>query len=374
MIVTDSLLSLVAERAAVADEARRLDDEVVAAITDSGIHRLLVPAALGGREAHPRELIDAVARLGAADGSAAWCAAIGAGGNLFSGYVPEHHAREMFADPDAGNAGMFAPMGAVTGEGSGARLTGRWPFASNVPHSRWIGLGAWLKDADGTVMPPPRLLFVPVDDVEVEDTWHGAGLRATGSHHVRVSDLAVDLERSCVFGRPAWAEGPLWRMPLFTVLGPVLAAAPLGVARGALDHVAAGVRDGAGGMRGSVADDQVGLAALGLADAALRAAYAGLLGAVEDVWDAASAGGPVSRPLQARVALAVQYAMETAVASTSEAHRLCGGAAAYLGHPVLTALRDVETARQHVLFSRQHRPALTRIAAGIDEMSPPFVF
>lgn len=372
-MITDEVMELVAGGAAAADEARRLDDEVVAAIAATGVNRLLMPAALGGRDAHPREAVEAVARVAAADGSAGWCTAISSGSNLFSGYVPEHLARETFADPDAGNAGIFAPMGFLTPNGTGTTLTGRWPFASNSPHSRWLGLGAWEKDGAGQPKPPPRLVFVAAEQVVIEDTWHSSGLRATGSHHVRVDGAEVDVERSCVFGEPAWAEGALWRMPLFTVLGPVLVAAPLGTARGAVDEVIGRVRDGAAGMRGSLGDDPVGLAALGAADAALRAAYAGLLAAVDETWEAAEAGGPVSRALQARVALAVHHALDTAVAATSEAHRLCGGAAAFLGHRVLTALRDVETGRQHVMFSHQHRPALARIAAGVDGTAPPFV-
>src|SRR3712207_2687785 len=82
MIITDDVAALVAERAPAADEARRLDDEVVAAIAATGVNRLLMPATLGGRDAHPREAIDAVAKVAAADGSAGWCTAISAGCNL----------------------------------------------------------------------------------------------------------------------------------------------------------------------------------------------------------------------------------------------------------------------------------------------------
>jgi alkylation response protein AidB-like acyl-CoA dehydrogenase len=229
-------------------------------------------------------------------------------------------------------------------------------------------------DEHGGVEPVPRMVLLPMTDVVIEETWCAAGLKATGSHHVSADAVRVDLARSCTFFDRPWADGPLWHMPLFTILAPVLVAAPLGIARGALDHLMADIRDGTGGgMRGLLVNDPAGLAELAAADAALRAAYAGVVHALEEVWTAAVDGERATRPVQARVLLAVHHALDTSVDATSTAHRLAGGAAAYAGHRLLTALNDVLAARQHRMFAHQHRPALMRIAAGIDESMPPHV-
>jgi alkylation response protein AidB-like acyl-CoA dehydrogenase len=220
----------------------------------------------------------------------------------------------------------------------------------------------------------PRVVFVPTDDVTIEDTWHSSGLQATGSHHVRVDDLLVDLRRSTTFAGSPWTTAPLWQLPLFTVLLPVLVAAPLGMARAAVDTVLARVANvGAGALRGELADDPIGVAELAAADAALRAAHAGVLDAVAEVWAAAQRGERASRQAQARCMLSVQHAVDVTAESVSIAHRLCGGAAAYTGHRLLTALLDIHTARQHISFAHQHRGRLGRIAAGIDEPAPPFI-
>ena len=371
----DDLLTLVSERAAAAAGARRLDDEVVARLAATGLNRSLVPVELGGAALHPLLVFDALERIGRVDGSVAWCSAISAGSNIFAGYVPEAVARVVWDDPDGGAAGMFSPTGVVSVRGEGAAvLTGRWAFTSNCLHSRRIGLGAWFESTEGERSPIPRLVIVPADDVEIEDTWFGSGLQATGSHHVVAHEVAIDPAASCSFGDRPWPDGPLWRIPLFAVLAPCLVAAPLGVARGAVDELLRRVRGGEGGAtRGALQDDPVGLAELGEADAALRAARAGVADVLDRLWTEAEEGRRADRPLQAVTFLAVQHAMDAAVAATSTAHRLSGGAAAYAGHRVLTALRDVETARQHVMFSHQHRPAIARIAAGIDDVSPPFV-
>ena len=335
------------------------------------------PNLVGGRPIRAK-LIDAVARTAAADASTGWCLSVSAGCKLFSGYIPEGAARELFVDPDVEIAGNFAPVGVATRStgpdgGFDAILTGRWPFTSNCLHSRWIGVGAVIRDDHGTE-PRPRIVFVPTEDLVIEDTWYASGLQATGSHHVRADATPIELERSCTFSDQAWADGALWRMPMFTVLGTVLAAAPLGIARGAVDVVFESISSTTTtAMRGHLADDPVGLAELAAADAALRAAHAGVVAAVDDVWIIAEAGQRASRSVQARVLLAVHHAIDSSVEAVSVAHRLCGGSASYSGHRVLTALHDLHTARQHILFAHQHRARFCRIAAGIDDKVPPFV-
>jgi alkylation response protein AidB-like acyl-CoA dehydrogenase len=357
---------------------RRLAPEVVQALVSSGINRMLLPAELGGLESAPMDVVNAVARVGAADADAGWCVGISAGVAIFAGHLAPAAACEVFADPDQGAAGMFAPLGTVehrdqrSGDGRTV-LTGRWPFASNVLHSRWIGVGALVHD-DGDDKPVRRVVFVPTEELQIEDSWKSYGLQNTGSHHVRADHVVVDLARSTTMAGSPWQDGPLWRLPLFTVLLPVLVAAPLGMARAAVDAALSRVTgSGSAAMRGELADDPVGVAELAAADASLRAAHAGVLSAVGDVWADAIRGVRASRGSQARCMMSVQHAIDVAVESVSTAHRLCGGAAAYAGHPLLTSLINIHTARQHISFAHQHRARLGRIAAGIDEVAPPFV-
>src|SRR5437899_3461401 len=107
----DGILDLVHAAADEIERSRRLPDAVVAALRDTGINRLLIPAALGGMEAPITDVMDVMERIAAVDGSAGWCAAIGAGSNVFAGRMPATSAGTVFADPDQSNATMFAPVG-----------------------------------------------------------------------------------------------------------------------------------------------------------------------------------------------------------------------------------------------------------------------
>jgi indole-3-acetate monooxygenase len=368
------VVDLVRDRAAAAERAGRLDDDVVAAIGSTGLNRLLLPAELGGFEASPRACVEAIEPIATADGSTGWASAIGFGSNLFAGYIEHDAAREVFADPDASNAGMFGPLGNAVADGDGPlRLTGRWPFTSNCLHASWIGLGAFFHDGPDGPDPVPRLVFVPRHAVEVHDTWDVNGMRATGSHTTSVDGVVVDRAHSCAFIDSSWADGPLWRLPLFMVLTPCLAGVFLGVARGALDEISRQARDGRAAMRGALVDEPLDMADLGLADARLRAARAGLLAVLDEAWELAVGGTPVDRVLQGRAHLASLHVVDVAVEVTSVAHRLGGGAAAYHDSHLLRALRDLQTARQHMLFAHGLAARVGPTAAGIDVVVPPFV-
>src|SRR6266702_3555710 len=84
----DGILDRVHAASGEIERSRRLPDPVVAALRHTGINRLLIPAALGGMEAPITDVMDVMERIAAVDGSAGWCAAIGAGSNLFAGYMP----------------------------------------------------------------------------------------------------------------------------------------------------------------------------------------------------------------------------------------------------------------------------------------------
>src|SRR6266566_4248231 len=345
----DGILDLVHAASGEIECNRRLPDSVVAALRHTGINRMLIPAALGGMEAPITDVMDVMERIAAVDGSAGWCTAIGAGSNLFAGYMPATGAGTVFADPDQGNATMFAPVGRVVSDHGRAMLSGRWPFTSNCLHSAWVGLGALFHEADG-VDPVPRMVFVPVADLTIEDTWDVVGLRGTGSHHVTAAEVPVNPDRCARFVDRPWPDGTLWRLPIYTTLLPTLVAVPLGIARGAVDEVSRQAREGRTARRGQLADAPISMAELAVADTRLRAARAGLRDAVRE---------------------AHMHACDTSVEVTSTAHQLGGGAAIYRGSRLLRALGDVQAARQHLLFSHQHLSELGKLIAGLDIVYPP---
>ena len=74
--------------------------DLVDALRKTGVFTLSVPRAIGGREATPVDLMQAIETVATADGSAGWCTMVGLGNNIAAGYMDERGAKEVFADPD----------------------------------------------------------------------------------------------------------------------------------------------------------------------------------------------------------------------------------------------------------------------------------
>lgn len=369
----DGVIEIVRRRASDIRDERRLPDEVRNAVRSTGLNRMAIPTELGGEARPPAEMAAIIEQIAAADGSAGWCAAIGAGTNVFAGYVPQTAAAEIWCDVDADNAATFAPVGHVEWTGDALRLHGRWPFVSNCLHSSWIGLGTVIDRPVGTASPGPRLVFVPAAQVAVHDTWDTDGMRGTGSHDVSVDGAPVDISHSCSFADAPWATGPLWRIPLFNVLAPPLGAVLVGIARGSLDAIFQLMAGSHASARGALVDDDVALADVAHALAMLDGARAALYTSMDELWAVASADDEITRPMRARGLLAVQHAVDVAETVAATARRIAGSAAAFRNHPLAIASADLGVARQHILFSHHLRPALAKAIAGCDVSVPPFL-
>ena len=253
------LLPSLAERAARTEARRRLPDETVADLVESGLVRALVPRPRGGAELDFDVVLSVCLELGRACAATAWVGSFFMNHAWIVGLFPRAAQDEVWArGPDALVATRVSLHGseAVRVEG-GVLLTGRWPQTSGVDHTGWLALCASETLGDGA-----EILFclVPREDVRIQDTWFAAGLRGSGSQTVVAERVFVPAHRTirfrdfldgtCPGGREPGA-GPLYRLPASGGYMPVLAAPILGAARGALEACAeAGkrVRGGPGSL------------------------------------------------------------------------------------------------------------------------------
>jgi indole-3-acetate monooxygenase len=352
------LATTAAELAPEAEQRRQLAEPLVTALGEAGLFRLCVPAAAGGLEAHPGTLTAAVQALAAGDAAAAWCVAVGATSGLLTGYLPEESARAIHTGPATMIAGVFAPRGRATAEAGGYRVSGRWPFASGCRHADWL-MGGCIADDGGTPrmlasgMPDVRLVLAPASAFTIHDTWHVLGLRATGSHDIELAAVHVPSEHSAsVFTDPPVQTGPLYAFPLFGLLAVAIASVCLGIARGALDDLAAiaGGKVPAGGRR-TLAERTTVQAEFARAEAALRGSRALLDESIGEAWECAVAARSVDERCRAGLRLAATHAATTGLQATETAYRLGGGSAIYDSSPLQRRLRDVNAAVQHMLVA-----------------------
>jgi alkylation response protein AidB-like acyl-CoA dehydrogenase len=372
---------LAATHADDSDRARRLAQPVVDAVEASGINGLVSPHALGGQAAHPAVMVDAIERISAYDASAGWCVGIGLGSNYLAAIIPETVARKLFVDLTRGGAGPFAPGAAANPDGDLVHVAGRWGYTSNCQHAAVSACGVVIME-DGAPKVTPNgvelgLAFLTCDEFAILETWNTEGLRATGSHDI-TADVRIEPDRISNLFVDKWPDEPIFRMRTFDVLGPCLAAVPLGIGRAALDVVSArAVREADGppkpGPKPRLADNPWHQVEFGRADVRLRAARALLHEVTNEAYEYGERGDVPPRATSAVIGLACSEALAAAKHAVEVATTLVGTDAVREGSPLLRLRRDIDAAGSHVMFSPMITSNLGRELAGVPSAAYPFL-
>lgn len=342
--------ALARELAATTERERALPPALLEELRATGLMRAGAPAALGALEAPPASTLLAAETIARGDASSGWCVSIAATSSLLSAYLPEAGAAEIFGDPHTIAAGVWAPRGKATPVDGGVTVSGRWSFCSGISHSQWLFAGCLLDDPSaGSEVPVLRVVGLPTAELEILDTWHTSGLRGTGSHDAIANDLFVPNDHVLsLMGASPRVDTPLYRFPVFGFFALSIAAAALGNARGAIDdlgELAAGKT--AQGTSRVLAERPATQAAVGEAEAALRAARALYYQAIEEAWEAAQQDGPVEVPLRLGLRLAATHAVRTAADVARSMYDLGGGTSIYESSPLQRRFRDAHAATAH---------------------------
>ena len=356
-------------RGAEIEQAGELPPDVVGALHAAGVVRLWLPVELGGYEATPAEVLEVVQVLAAADASTGWCAATGLASNIAGGLLSEPAARRIFHRPDVLCGGALMPGGqAVRQPDGGYLIDGRWSFGSGIQHCDWVIGAARLVD-DAAPDDPPRLLAVlmPAEAVKFLQTWQVIGLEGTGSVDYEASGLPVPAEHCIDLARlQPWPAGPMWRIPLRSLLYPVLAGVPLGIARGALaELLAAGDRVRYGSAH-RLAERETVQATVGRVQALLGAGASHLRDSLQRLYEVARTGQVPSATDRAAARAAAAYATELSLEAVTLCYQTAGTVAVYRQHPLQRAVRDVLAAAQHFALSTQGFAIAGRVILGFE--------
>ena len=335
-----------AARATEIEAARALPADVVEELVAAGCFRTLVPRRFGGLEAELGTQLDVLETLARADGSVGWTVMIGSTIPAIFGQLPLASVDRVYADgPDLLGAGTFNPTGGATVASGGYRVDGQWSFASGCTHARWF-VGHCVVD-DGR-MPPLRMMVMPIDDVEIVDTWSVSGLCGTGSHDVRAVDVFVPDEMTFSIFEETELDEPIVRIHELSLSTLEMASVAIGIAAGALDDVIA-LAAGKTPMFAdtTLAGNPLSRFQLAEADAHLRAARALVHSDAAEAWAMAIDGAPFDDVVRARFRSSAIWATSAATTVVDTAYRAGGGTSLYRASPLQRRLRDVHALTQH---------------------------
>ncbi len=358
--VAREISALAGDLAPETERRRRLPDELLSRLRESGLMLAGIPREVGGLELPPGVALRCAEELARGDASAGWCLSIAATSGLPAAYLPADSRGELFADPLEIPAGVWAPRGKARPVDGGFVVSGRWPYCSGITHAAVFFAGCIV---DGG--PVPSMIAVPQEELEILDTWHTLGLRGTGSHDAVADELFVPAARvTSLFDGPV-VDRPLYRFPAFGYFALSIGAAALGNARGAMDEFAelAAQKKGQGSSR-TLAQRSATQAAVAAAESSLRAARAMYYGSIEEAWEAAQEKAPVPVSLRNGLRLAATHAVRTSADLVRSMFDLAGGAAIYDGSPLQRRFRDAHTATAHFQVNAASRELPGRILLG----------
>ena len=366
-----------AEIESYSDEAQRLrhmPDGLARLFREQQVFGMARPVELGGLGADLITTMRTVEEISIADASAGWCAAIGSG-SIGTPGISDSVAREILK-PGVAVCGVGSPSGRAAPVDGGYRITGRWAYASGCQNSDWMFMGNIVFDGDKPRMTPggmPDFLLavVPTSEIEVLDTWHVFGLRATGSHDVAVNDLFVPEGRTAAvsLGGPAGAEPGA--IPMFTLFGLALAPVALGAARRAIDELLAMAQGKTPAFAGSkLREKAVVQHEIARAEGMLQGGRAFLYDAVGTLLERSARGETIDMELRARIKLAVTHATDAAAQAAEIAYRQGGGTSNYESSMLQRCLRDVNAVTQHFMVAPSNYETVGRVLMGLEPGTP----
>jgi alkylation response protein AidB-like acyl-CoA dehydrogenase len=343
-----------------ADRTRRVTERNIAAITDAGLLRLMMPRRLGGYETTARTLVDVTLELGRGCGSTAWVAGILNAGAWLTGIFPDEAQRDVWGEhPSNRVAGVLAPSAETRPVDGGMMITGRWGYASGSLHSEWVVAAGPVRGADGE--PETHLVLLPADQITVEDTWFVAGMRGTGSNTVVAEEVFVPEHRMLSLPRAIAGEyrtehtdEALYRASFAGILMLAIAGPQIGLAQAALEHVLEKAPNRAIASTIYTVQAESELFQATVAEAATRIDTARMHAyrAADDVDRAAAAGGP---PTDARARARVRMDTAWVAQQCREAIDLlltAHGTSAFAEvSPLQRIWRDQEVASRHAIVA-----------------------
>ncbi|WP_181773333.1 3-hydroxy-9,10-secoandrosta-1,3,5(10)-triene-9,17-dione monooxygenase oxygenase subunit [Amycolatopsis pittospori] len=350
------LLPVLRERAQEAEDARRIPEESVKSLQETGFFKLLQPKTFGGLEADPVSFYTAVKLIASACGSTGWVASILGVHPWHLGLFEAQAQQDVWGDDaDVRVSSSYAPMGKADVVDGGYRLSGRWSFSSGCDHATWVLLGGPVFK-DGKPVDFCTYL-VPIADYTIEDVWDTVGLRGTGSNDIIVNDVFVPKHRALSFIATSKCKtpgqeinpGPLYKLPYGSVHPSTITAPIIGMAQGAYDaHVEyQGKRVRAAYAGEQSKEDPFAKVRIAEAASEIDAAWLQLTHNIDELYQLACKGEKLPFPTRLRVRRDQVRGTERAIFAIDRLFENSGGRALQAGTPIQRFWRDAHAGRVH---------------------------
>jgi 3-hydroxy-9,10-secoandrosta-1,3,5(10)-triene-9,17-dione monooxygenase len=351
----EALAEMIGEDAPSAANRRGVAPDVIAAIRNAGLFRILQPRRWGGFELDPWTFARVQIALARADMSVGWVYGVLGVHNFQMALFDDRAAEEVWGEDDGVLiASTFQPGGRAEPVPGGYRFQGRWKFSSGCDHVDWIFLGGTL---DGEFL----TCLVPRRDYAVVDAWQVMGLKATGSHDIVVEDIFVPEHRvhrssdgfRCDSPGNKVNSGWLYRLPFHQVFIRAITNGCIGGLQAMLDEYLTYAQKRISVISGAPRDDPDAQWACGLARVTVDQQMALIERNFEALSVYAHRGEPPPFEERLRYKFQSSSAAHICLDAARQLFECAGGTGIYDNQRFGRIISDLTTAKQHA--AAQHR-------------------
>jgi alkylation response protein AidB-like acyl-CoA dehydrogenase len=218
-ILSEQTIASLRSKASEIEHLKSLPPETLAIIYKEKWFQVLVPQTSGGLEYSLPQAVALFEALAYADANVGWCVNLGAGANMFAGYLTQEVSEAIFNNAKTCCAGSGAISGKAKRVAGGYTLTGRWKYASGANHATHFTANAYLLDEqDQQIMedgqPKFSSFIIPADKILNHKNWDAIGLKATSSNDFEADHVFVpELNTFSLLKPSGFATGTVYQFP-----------------------------------------------------------------------------------------------------------------------------------------------------------------
>jgi indole-3-acetate monooxygenase len=366
-------------------ENRRLSPHVFEAMKKAGLFKLYLPKSLGGSETDPLTTAHITEKVASHNTAAGWSMMVANTSAWWCNRLSEKGIEEIYKDgADTFIAGAFHPPMRATPTNGGYIINGRSPLASNVHEAKYIFVCALVMDGDQPKMingmPALIAAFLNTANIQILDTWHTIGMKATDSNDIVANGVFVPIHLS-YFLDPSiqpnkYHSAALYKYPALGVsVASLIPPVALAIARNAINELkslaASKVPFGSAVSmkeRGSVQRK------LGMAEAMVQSASAYLHHVISKYWNKTIDGESLSMEERADLLLAATHTNQSCVQAVDLMYAAAGSTAIYTKNKLSRHMCDMQVIRQHGFSNESRFETAAQVYFGLQPDLPVLAF
>lgn len=197
-----ALRPMLQKNAPLGEELRCPTKETDEALKNLGMYYLLTPTRWGGGGVSTSGFAKIQMELAKGDLSLSWVVQILNGTTMIATLTSDALQEGLFGNGPTAVCGAYNPPGKAKKVDGGYIVNGRWPYSSGSRQAQWYQGGCMIDDNDGPVVPGINMAYIPMSELEIEDTWFTTGMQGTGSDTAVAKDVFIPEHMMVTMDKP----------------------------------------------------------------------------------------------------------------------------------------------------------------------------